>query len=281
MDSTDDITKHHVSDFEGEHYSIGYSPLGIRGLSRRSAARDAAFFLPHLRSGIYLLDCGCGPGTITVDMAEIVSPGNVVGIDIETSQFRIGRIQALERGISNIQFETGNVYELPFSEGSFDAVFAHALLYHLSNPSKALKEIYRVLKPGGIVGVRDTDRGGHIFTPFNPTFERAWTLIESVMKYKGSNLYLGRTLRALLSEIGFVRIQASASYDYYGTTEATQRIGGFWKYFILKLHSDLILDQGWADRSELEEMGAAIRAWGELPTAFFARARCEAVGWKE
>jgi ubiquinone/menaquinone biosynthesis C-methylase UbiE len=289
MDSPNDITQSrsgpanpdHISEFDREHYSIGYDPLAIRGLSRRSVYRDAAFFLPHLRSGMDLLDCGCGPGTITVDMAEMVSPGNVVGIDIEASQFQVGRTHALERGISNIRFELGNAYEIPFSDGSFDAVFAHAVLYHLSDPSKALKEIYRVLRPGGIVGVRDTDRGGHIFTPSNPMFERAWVLIENIMKYKGSNLYLGRTHRALLRETGFVRIQASASYDYYGTTEATQRISEFWEHFILKSHADLIINQGWADKSEIEGIGAAIKAWGEHPDAFFARARCEALGWKE
>ncbi|MER3445518.1 MAG: hypothetical protein C4291_01185 [Candidatus Dadabacteria bacterium] len=289
MDTTKDINQSfggavkskRISDLGTEHYSIGYDPLAMGGLSRRSASRDAAFFMPYLHSGMDILDCGCGPGTITVDIAEIVSPGSVVGIDVETNQFHIGRTRALERGVSNIRFELGNAYDIPFSDGSFDAVFAHAVLYHLSDPCKALKEIYRVLRRGGIIGVRDTDRDGHIFTPSNPMIEQAWALIENVMSYKGSNLYFGRTHRALLRKTGFVQIQASASYDYYGTNEATQRISEFWGYFILKLHADLIINQGWANKSELDEMGAAIRAWGEHPDAFFARARCEAVGWKK
>ena len=51
-------------------------------LERRTAARSAAFLLPHLRPGMRLLDFGCGPGSITVGLAGVVAPGEVVGVDI-------------------------------------------------------------------------------------------------------------------------------------------------------------------------------------------------------
>ncbi len=79
-----------------EHYVGGYSSLLIESLAKRTASLEAGFFLPHLRRGMRLLDCGCGPGTITVNLAEVVAPGEVVGIDIEDKQFEIGRAYARE-----------------------------------------------------------------------------------------------------------------------------------------------------------------------------------------
>jgi ubiquinone/menaquinone biosynthesis C-methylase UbiE len=267
---------------EKERYSGGYGSRIIQGLSGRKATREAAFFLPYLRSGMSLLDCGCGPGSMTVDFAEVVAPSEVIGIDLESSQFEVGRALALERGVKNVRFVTGNIYELPFSEGSFDAVFVHAVLYHLSDPHKALAEVHRVLKSGGVVGVRDSEADADIFTPSNPILDRSWELIYSVLQHNGANPFLGRTHRALLRESGFADIKASASFDYYATSEADVRVGEFWADFILQPHiAGAIREQGWATQTELEEMSAAFKSWGEHPDAFYARARCEAVGWKK
>ncbi|HKG16899.1 MAG TPA: class I SAM-dependent methyltransferase, partial [Solirubrobacteraceae bacterium] len=79
----------------------------------------------------------------------MVAPGEVVGID--SSQVQIDRATALarERGLRNVAFEVGDVYQLGFSDASFDVVFTQALLIHLGDRLAALREIRRVLKPGG------------------------------------------------------------------------------------------------------------------------------------
>ncbi|MFQ5800080.1 MAG: class I SAM-dependent methyltransferase [Bacteroidota bacterium] len=282
MADTKDVAQHCLRGSDEERYTGGYGPLIIQALSRRHAVKQAAFFLPHLRSGMSLLDCGCGPGVLTVDLAEVVAPSNVVGIDINANQFEVGKAYAKEKGISNIRFEVGDVYDIPFPDSSFDAAFAHAVLYHLSDPRKALREVLRVLRPGGIVGVRDADSGGNVFAPSNPTLDQAWNLIDKVLIYNGGNPVFGSSHRAVLHEVGFVRVEASASYDSWGTPEATQKGGEFWADFVLQPQiADVIMQQGWATRSELDRMSAAFKEWGEHPDAFFARTRCEAVGWKE
>ncbi len=283
MTDTNDILQPTVrGSFEKERYSGGYGSRIIQGLSGRKATREAAFFLPYLRSGMSLLDCGCGPGSMTVDFAEVVAPSEVIGIDLESSQFEVGRALALERGVKNVRFVAGNIYELPFSEGSFDAVFVHAVLYHLSDPHKALAEVHRVLKSGGFVGVRDSDADANICTPSSPILERAWEIMNRVLQHNGANPFLGRTHRALLRESGFVDIKASASFDYYATSEVEVQVGEFWADFILQPHiTGVIREQGWATQTELEEMSAAFKSWGEHPDVFYARARCEAVGWKK
>jgi ubiquinone/menaquinone biosynthesis C-methylase UbiE len=106
-----------------------------------------------------VLDAGCGPGTITLGIARKVPPGRVTGIDAEDSQFSTAREHG-EREDVNIEFQKASVYELPFPDGSFNAVFSHALLEHPSDPGAVLAELRRVLKPGGLIGVRAGDMGG-------------------------------------------------------------------------------------------------------------------------
>ena len=100
----------------------------IRYLQRRGMAREAAFFLPYIRPGMTLLDCGCGPGSITLELAEALAPGEVLGIDRDSSRIEIATRLASERGVANVRFQTADVLELPFPDARFDAVFAHAVL---------------------------------------------------------------------------------------------------------------------------------------------------------
>ena len=83
-----------------ERYTLGYSPQMIEQLQKRTAAKEAGFLLPHLCPGMRLLDCGCGPGGISVGLAEAVAPGQVVGVDIEPSQLKPAQpLEATEDGL--------------------------------------------------------------------------------------------------------------------------------------------------------------------------------------
>ena len=122
-----------------ENYTPGYSSNAVDFMSRRTAESHAAFFLSQLKPGMRLLDCGCGPGGITMGLAEQVRPGEVVGIDIGGVQLE----HALERakvGTVPAIFREASVYLLPFPDGDFHAVFSHALFEHLAEPLKALAE---------------------------------------------------------------------------------------------------------------------------------------------
>lgn len=264
-----------------ERYLGDYHPEMLKGLSMRKAVREAAFFLPFLRSGMRLLDCGCGPGSMTVDLAEVVAPGEVVGIDIAAEQFALGAARARETGVTNVRFEQGSLYELPFPDESFDAVFVHAVLYHLSDPQKALREIYRVLKPGGVVGARESDQDGDVYAPLNVDLERVHAILSKVHRLSGGNARFGKTLRAALRVAGFAHIEASASYDSYGAPEIVKAVGAqFSRLFLQPQIVDTVIAQGWAEQAEIEDLVATLETWGDHPDAFFARCRCEAVGRK-
>lgn len=265
-----------------EKYSGAYGDITLNAFSERKATKEADFFLPYLSSQMQLLDCGCGPGSITVDLAKIVAPAQVIGIDIEDSQFIIGENKAQKENVTNVKFQLGNIYQLPFPDNSYDAIFAHAVIYHLKHPHEALKELYRVLKSGGVLGIRDAQHDNYIFNPFNPILEKAWDVLAKVVEFNGGNPNFGKYQRQILQEIGFINVKASASFDYAGTPETTKKAGEFWADLILQNQIiQVVFEHNLATKKELEEMSKAFLEWGENPYAFFARGRCEAVAWKE
>jgi len=133
-------------------------------MSLRTAQSHAAFFLPQLKPGMSVLDCGCGPGTITLGLAALVAPGQVVGTEIEDSHVALARENAAKLNVPNARFEAADIYALPFADASFDAVFISAVLGNLREPIRGLREAYRVLKPGGVIGVKEFDHGGDLIT---------------------------------------------------------------------------------------------------------------------
>ena len=137
-------------------YTHGHSAAVLSAHSRRGATDSAAYLLPHLSAGMNLLDVGCGPASITADLAEHVAPGRVVALDAAADALEAARATLSERGLSEqVELAGGDVMALPFEDGSFDVVHAHQVLQHLTDPVGALAEMRRLTRPGGIVAVRD------------------------------------------------------------------------------------------------------------------------------
>jgi ubiquinone/menaquinone biosynthesis C-methylase UbiE len=131
----------------GKIYTFGYSSGAIQIMASRTAEVHAKFFLPYLRAGMRVLDCGCGPGSITVGLAKAVAPGEAVGIDIEPAQLDMARTHAGEQAVTNVQFRIDYICDLSFPDGAFDAIFGHTILMQFAYPIRALAEVRRVLKP--------------------------------------------------------------------------------------------------------------------------------------
>ena len=261
-------------------YSGGYDLALLLGLAQRQVGREAAFLVPHLQPGMRVLDCGCGPGGISLGLARLVAPGSVIGVDVHSDQLDIGRLKACLEGIDNVEFQAASIYALPFADESFDAALVHAVLYHLDRPAQALTELRRVLKPGGLIGARDTDLDGDLYYPSHPQVDRFWKLVERVHAHHGGDIRLGRKHRKLFREAGFERLVATASCDTCGTPETTDAFSRYWSEGFLEQHRALILEQQWCENEDLEAMRAGLSDWGSSPDAFYSRCRCELVGWK-
>jgi SAM-dependent methyltransferase len=265
---------------QSETYTHGYSEEFRQFHGSRTAAIDADFFVPHLRRGMRIIDCGSGPGSITVDLARIVVPGEVIGIDIANVQLDAARKLAVERGVTNVRFERGDVYELPFPDNSFDAAFANHVIEHLSDPVRALREVRRVLKPGAVLGMCNDDWSGLLLEPTSPLLMAAVELLLRVAKHNGADLSRGRRNRRLLREAGFVRTEGYGRVSCTGTSEATPRVARLAAAQLLDpTFVTTAVSNGWADLATLEAMVADFRTWGEDPDAYFANQTPTAIGW--
>ena len=120
-----------------EQYTHGYGEAS-QVMSGRSASVQASFLLPHLKPCMKLLDCGCGPGTMTIGLAEVVAPGQVFGMDIDSGEIERAKVNGQRSGVANLDWRVASAYEIPFPDAAFDAVFSHTLLEHLKEPEKAI-----------------------------------------------------------------------------------------------------------------------------------------------
>jgi ubiquinone/menaquinone biosynthesis C-methylase UbiE len=276
--SGDDVTD---SDEHMLTYEQWLRAMHFGAHARRSAARNAAFFLPHLRPGMTLLDAGCGPGSITLGLAEAVAPGTATGIDASTEPIEAASALAAERGVANVRFDVGDIHALPFEDASFDAAFVHAVLQHLPDPPAALRELRRVLKSGAVIGIADADlESGYMIHPRTPALDAALDLTVRLRVAGGGSPEAGRHLREWLDAAGFGRTTITAVADADGSADATARTAEAQAAYLeappFVAH---VTSLGLATESELREIAAAWRAWGRAPGAFWVRLWYQAVGW--
>jgi ubiquinone/menaquinone biosynthesis C-methylase UbiE len=174
-----------------------------------------------------------------------------------------------------------SVYELPFAEASFDAVFSNAVLGHLGDPVAALVEMRRVLRPDGVVGIRNIDIDGQVFAPTTTMLCKAREIYKQMLAVNGGNAQIGRQHRALLRQAEFSVIAATAMYEVYGSAEAVHHWGnalsGVWA---AESVVELVTRNGFASHEEMQGISQALRDWSEHPDAFFADAWFEAIGRK-
>jgi ubiquinone/menaquinone biosynthesis C-methylase UbiE len=262
------------------HIDDGWS----RAVHARRTGRAAAFLAPYLRSGMRLVDCGCGLGSITVDLARAVAPGEAIGIDLREDALTQGRTLARDHEIANVAFHAATVYHLPYADSSFDSAFACAVLQHLAAPLAALKEMRRVLKPGGVIGIADGSSTITFRYPTNPLLQK-WDKLRGLEReYNAGRPYDALALRALLREAGFTQTRASGTLvteagPPAGSFEETRRVAQNHVIRLRGVLGELAAAQGWAMREELEQMAEALIAWGEAPDAFYARPSFTAIGW--
>jgi ubiquinone/menaquinone biosynthesis C-methylase UbiE len=277
-------TSNHSERYPERHTSAmcGYSSSAIQQhYLARQATHQAAFFLPYLHPGMTLLDCGCGPGAITLGLAEVVAPSQVVGVDREPSMVERACTLSKERQVAHVRFQVGDICDLPFPASSFDAVFTCAVLEHLEDPVQALREIGRVLTPGGIVGVASTDWSEPLISPPDDALRHFFTLFERGFQHHGGSLQRGRHLRGMLHQAGLTVLAVTASCVSASTTEAVrQTVDGYITWMEAMPLFAQAITLGWIDRATLEDMQARMRQWSAHPDAFLATLRCEAVGRK-
>ena len=259
----------------------GYDSSDVQdSYTGRDIEVEAGFILPRLKPGMSLLDCGCGPGAITFGLADAVAPGRVVGADIEPAMIEQATRLAAEEGIQNVEFRVGDIYDLPFEDGEFDVVFSHSVTEHLSDPVRALRELHRVAKPGGLAGIVKTDWTFPFIVPESEGFSKFFELFEGGFNRIGGSLNRGRYLGAYMREAGFevIEVRNQVSNAFGDTTVITAERFISWLDNIPLFRESVEL--GITSESELDAARAGMREWAAHPDAYFSLPGVRALGIK-
>lgn len=251
-------------------YTHGHAEAVLRSHRWRTAENSAAYLLPHVQPNARLLDVGCGPGTITVDLARLAPDGIVVGIDRSEGVLAEARAAAAAAGVTNLEIAVGDVYSLGHGDDSFDVVHAHQVLQHLSDPVAALREMGRVCRPDGVVAVRDSDYSAFTWWPALPELDEWLRVYQAVARGNDAEPDAGRRLKSWALEAGLEVVAATASVWCFATADDVAWWGGLWADRILD--SDLArqaLDRGLASAADLQRISAGWRRWAQAPDAWF------------
>lgn len=252
-----------------ETYTHGHHPSVLRSHRWRTATNSAAYLLPHLRPGLDLLDVGCGPGTITADLAAIVTPGRTLGIDASAAVIDEARATAAERGVT-VTFAVGDAYALDLADAAVDIVHAHQVLQHLQDPVAALREWARVVRPGGLIAARDADYAGMHWYPTDPRLDRWMALYQAAARANGGEPDAGRRLLAWAHAADLSDVTATASIWCYADEDDRAWWGGLWAERITSSAlARQLTESGLADAEELAGIADAFRAWAAHPDAWF------------
>jgi len=157
------------------------------------------------------LEVGSGLGLLCAQAAALVPRGGVVGIELSAEQ--LARSPRTGDRPRNLAFVRGDALRLPFRDGAasggFDRAWCRYLLEHVAEPAHVLREIRRVLRPGGRVHVQENDTTLVRFDPPCPAFDRAWERFAALQARLGGDARIGTRLYRLLHEAGFVGIELS------------------------------------------------------------------------
>ena len=246
-------------------YTHGHHESVLRSHTWRTAANSAGYLLGHLEPGMSLLDVGCGPGTITADLAGLV--GHVTAIDSSADVLSLAGPVAPR----NVTFAVGDVRSLEFGDGTFDVVHAHQVLQHVADPVQALREMRRVCRPGGIVAARDSDYRAFAWYPLSAELDEWLELYQRVSRLGGGEPDAGRRLLSWAQQAGFTDVTATSSTWCFATPEDRAWWGGMWAE---RIRSSAIAEHalaaGFATVEQLEQISAAWLAWADAPDGWIS-----------
>ncbi|WP_457973342.1 class I SAM-dependent methyltransferase [Arthrobacter sp. D1-17] len=251
-------------------YTHGHHESVVRAHASRTAENSAAFVIAYLTAGANVLDVGCGPGSITCDFAVLVAPGTVTGLDRSPDVINHARELAADRGVDNVEFVAGNIYDLDFEDDTFDVVHAHQVLQHLTDPVEALREMRRVAKPGGIVAVRDADFHGMSWYPAIPELDEWMELYQRIARRNGTEPDAGRRLVSWAQAAGFTDIAPTSSNWLYATGQQRRWQARVWGERVLhSAFAEQALEYGFAQEADLTRISAGWHRWGSTDDGWF------------
>jgi ubiquinone/menaquinone biosynthesis C-methylase UbiE len=255
-----------------------YSASMLRTYSIRTASNTSAYFIPRIKPNMKVLDIGCGPGTITLDLAALVPAGGITGVDLNATAIEAAKELVSTRGVTNASFQVADVLKLPFADETFDIVCAHQVLIHLPNEGsvigavQGLEEMKRVCKTGGFVCARECDWRSAVVEPWIPEVLDSMKLVEDMTGLRKTSPYGGKA-RGWALDAGFDArdVEASAAVVYYSSSKEVKWWG---ETMARRLEEGSSLDrgvlEGLIDEDQKGRFPTAWREWAGKRDAFFS-----------
>ena len=252
-------------------YTHGHHESVLRSHNWRTAANSAAYLLDSLKPHMRILDVGCGPGTITADLAALVPDGRVTGVDRAPGILEQARATAAGRGVPNVDFAVADVHALDFPDETFCVVHAHQVLQHVGDPVGALREMARVTRPGGLIAVRDSDYGAMSWYPPSRGMDDWLELYRRVARANGGEPDAGRRLKSWALQAGLTDVTATSSTWTFSTEEERAWWSGLWADRTLaSAYAERATEGGHATAEELRAVSEAWREWGRRGDGWFS-----------
>ncbi|KAK1570028.1 methyltransferase domain-containing protein [Colletotrichum navitas] len=199
--------------------SWNYLGYNIPTIEAHIAKRTFANSVPYLASVLEslppdftFLDVGCGPASITIDIARRYPLATILAIEGSPNVISHARDAAREADVHNIRFALGDALNLAPTasepgfervKGGCDLAHTHNVLMHTTNPSRGLAELRFAVKVGGFVCCKEADRGCLTLWPESVQIRRTYEVISGIVKAKGGDPYVGRKLKAYAIAAGF------------------------------------------------------------------------------
>lgn len=211
-----------------------------------------------------LLDVGCGPGTLTTDLAARVTPGRVVGVDVSADVIAQAREHAHAQGVGNVSFVVGDFRTANLASASFDIVHAHQLLHHLADPVAALQTMAKLARPGGIVAAREVDYSAMTWAPADNRLDRWLAMILEVTRRNGGEPNAGLHLLRWAQQARLHIVGYTTSTWTFATPQERVWWARLWAdRTVASAFAEQAVSYGIATPQELAEVAQGWRLWAE------------------
>jgi len=208
-------------------YVHGYDPReNIRLQDQASTLVQLLHSDTTYPAGCRILEAGCGVGAQTITLAKNSPLAHFTSVDISEISVLEAKKKIEEAGFSNVSFQQGDIFSLPFEPESFDHLFICFVLEHLAQPVEAITCLKGLLKVGGTITVIEGDHGSTYFYPDNEAAHKAIQCQVELQRRAGGNANIGRELYPLLKKAGFRSIQVSPRMVYVDSSKP-QLVEGF------------------------------------------------------
>lgn len=250
-------------------------------IQNRSVENCCAFIKDIISRSTSILDIGCGPGSITQGLAKLAPEAEVIGVDISENQIQLATELAKTESSENLSFQQASIFELPFADNSFDLIYCQTVFVHIPEHKKALAETKRVLKPKGVLAIREVINSYAVLFPVSEILQKLKTVFYNGLIAAGGSPDIGMLMGEKLLAAGFQNLKQSVAWERSPEDETKN------DYYI-NIVSPVIYGElggkavrnGWITEQDLEELETVCLELSNNPNAMWAIPFIESIAMK-